>query len=387
LKRKTFLIPILLTLLLCLCSCGPDLQPPDLPNPGRSEPIAALPTEPTADPAYGVPSQGQEETEPGFPTEDSSFAVHYIDVGQGDCALILCDGAAMLIDGGESDQSSKIYAYLKEHGIDMLDYLVATHGHSDHIGGLSGALNYAKVGTALCPVTSYDSKAFNNLVKYLEKQGCGLTVPKAGDSFRLGSALVEIMGPQEDYEEANDTSIVLKVTYGQTSFLFTGDAERTAEADILDAGCDVSATVLKVGHHGSDTSTSYPFLRAVMPEYAVIQVGSGNSYGHPTEDTLSRLRDADVTVYRNDLQGTIVCTSDGKSVSFQVEKGEGTAADQNPASEAGENGNIIFIGNKNSEIFHRPSCSNLPAEKNRVYFISRQEVVQSGYQPCGNCDP
>lgn len=325
-------------------------------------------------------------------SDDSTFEVHFIDVGQGDAALVLCDGKAMLIDGGEASESSKIYSYLKTNSIDYLDYIVATHAHSDHIGGLSGALNYAKVVKALCPVTSYDSKTFDSFVKYLDKQGVSITVPNAGESFILGSASVQILGPQKDYDDPNDTSIVMKVVYGETAFLFTGDAERTAEADIIDAGYDLSATVLKVGHHGSDTSTSYPFLREIMPEYAVIQVGEGNSYGHPTEDTLSRLRDADVKVYRNDLQGMIICVSDGHSVSFTTEKNESvqtnptvvapTVPNEDDHEDAGE-----YIGNINSKKFHLPTCKNLPAEKNRVYLSSRNEAIQKGYDPCGNCDP
>ena len=322
--------------------------------------------------------------------EDSTFEVHYLDVGQGDCSLVLCDGDAMLIDGGESSESSKVYAYLKQHGISHLDYMVATHAHSDHIGGLSGALNYATVDTAFCPVTEYDSKTFDSMVKYLDKQGIGITVPSAGDEFMLGSAHVQVLGPQKIYDDPNDTSIVMKVTYGETSFLFTGDAERTAEADILDAGYDLSSTVLKVGHHGSDTSTSYPFLREIMPEYAVIQVGKDNSYGHPTEDTLSRLRDAEVKVYRNDLHGDIVCWSDGKTVSFTTAKNEGVQTnptvvvtpDADEPDDAGE-----YIGNKNSKKFHLPTCKNLPAEKNRIYFDSRQAAVEAGQSPCGNCNP
>ena len=313
-----------------------------------------------------------------------------IDVGQGDCSLVLCDGKTMLIDGGESSESSKVYAYLKAHGIDHLDYMIATHAHSDHIGGLSGALNYASVGTAFCSVTEYDSKTFSSMVKYLNNQGLKITVPNAGDTFSLGSATVQILGPQRKYDDPNDMSIVLKITYGETSFLFTGDAERTAEADILDAGYDLSATVLKVGHHGSDTSTSYLFLREIMPEYAVIQVGKDNSYGHPTEDTLSRLRDADVKVYRNDLQGTVICTSDGMSVTFSTEKNE--SVQTNPTvtvtPEANEPDDIgAYIGNKNSKKFHLPTCKNLPAEKNRVYLSSRQEAIGGGYDPCGNCKP
>lgn len=320
----------------------------------------------------------------------STFEVHYIDVGQGDCSLVLCDGYAMLIDGGEASESSKVFAYLKQHGVSHLDYMIASHAHSDHIGGLSGALNYATVDTAFCPVTDYDSKTFDSMVKYLDKQGVGITVPSAGDEFMLGSAHVQILGPQKYYDEPNDTSIVLKVTYGETSFLFTGDAERTAEADILDAGYNLSSTVLKVGHHGSDTSTSYPFLREIMPEYAVIQVGKDNSYGHPTEDTLSRLRDADVKVYRNDLQGDIVCSSDGKVVTFTTAKNESVQTnptvvvtpDVDEPDDAGE-----YIGNKNSKKFHLPTCKNLPAEKNRIYFDSRQAAVDAGQSPCGNCKP
>ena len=320
----------------------------------------------------------------------STFEVHYIDVGQGDCSLVLCDGYAMLIDGGEASESSKVFAYLKQHGVSHLDYMIASHAHSDHIGGLSGALNYATVDTAFCPVTDYDSKTFDSMVKYLDKQGVGITVPSAGDEFMLGSAHVQILGPQKYYDEPNDTSIVLKVTYGETSFLFTGDAERTAEADILDAGYNLSSTVLKVGHHGSDTSTSYPFLREIMPEYAVIQVGADNSYGHPTEDTLSRLRDADVKVYRNDLQGDIVCSSDGKVVTFTTTKNESVQTnptvvvtpDVDEPDDAGE-----YIGNKNSKKFHLPTCKNLPAEKNRIYFDSRQAAVDAGQSPCGNCKP
>lgn len=376
----------------------PSQQPISNPLPSDSkEPNEEEP------PTSGQTVQPEQQTppeqtaQPGItPTpveipDDSTIEVHFIDVGQGDSALVLCDGEAMLIDGGEASESSKIYSYLKTNGIDYLDYVVATHAHSDHIGGLSGALNYAKVGTALCPVTSYDSETFSSFVKYLDKQGVSITVPSTGESFMLGSASVQILGPQKDYDDPNDTSIVLKVIYGETSFLFTGDAERTAEGDILDAGYDLSATVLKVGHHGSDTSTSYPFLREVMPEYAVIQVGVDNSYGHPTEDTLSRLRDADVKVYRNDLQGTIICVSDGQTVSFTTEKNE--SAQTNPtvvtpaAPDADHEDVGEYIGNKNSKKFHLPTCKNLPAEKNRVYLSSRSEAVHKGFDPCGNCKP
>lgn len=246
------------------------------------------------------------------------FEIHFIDVGQADAMLVLCDGEAMLVDGGNAEDSNLIYAYLKQRSITHLEYLVATHAHEDHVGGLSGALNYASAGTVYCPVTAYDTRAFDSFLLYLARQGKQITVPKAGDQFALGGAVVRILGPLRPAEDPNNTSIVLHITYGRTTFLLAADAEREEEWDLLNAGCDLSADVLKIAHHGSDTSTTYPFLRAVSPQYAVITVGSGNTYGHPTENTLSKLGDADVKVYRTDLQGDIICKSDGLNISFTV---------------------------------------------------------------------
>jgi competence protein ComEC len=257
--------------------------------------------------------------QPVVPLGHSTFSVRFINVGQGDAALVECDGHYMLIDGGTKRDSSRMYAILKNEGVTKLDIIVGTHAHEDHIGGLPGALNYATADLILCPVTSYDSKAFNDFVKYANLNGNGIVIPPIGAKYSLGSATVTILGLNAS-NDANNSSIVLKVQYGATSFLFTGDAEREAEQAILNSGFDLSATVLKVGHHGGDTSTTYPFLREIMPQYAVISVGKDNSYGHPMDNTLSRLRDANVTVFRTDLNGDIVFTSDGKSVSVSVAK-------------------------------------------------------------------
>ena len=326
-------------------------------------------------------SGGAGRPDPG-PAE-GTLEVHYIDVGQADSALLLCGGESMLIDGGNVADSDLVVAYLADQGVEELDYVVCTHAHEDHVGGLAGALSQYPAGEVLSPVTEYDSQAFGNFLKYTQEQGLSLTVPEPGDTWTVGTAAVTVLGPVRDYDDTNNTSIVLRVDFGETSFLFTGDMERSAEEDLLESGAWLEADVLKVGHHGSDTSTSYPFLREVDPDYAVISVGENNDYGHPSEDTLSRLRDDDVTVYRTDLQGDVVCTSDGTSLTFTVERNDGIQT--NPTEDESQPG--TYIGNLNSHVFHRPDCSGLPEEQNQVAFSSREEAVAAGYTPCGRCDP
>ena len=326
----------------------------------------------------------QEQAASPLSKEGSSFAVHFIDVGQADSALVICDGHYMLIDGGNAEDSDLVYSYLERHGAKHLDCMVASHAHEDHIGGLSGALNYAAVDTALCPVTEYDTKVFQDMVHYLDVQGKSLTVPEPGDKFSLGSAQVEVLGPVQEYDDTNDTSIVLRIDYGETSFLFTGDMEKGAEADLIESGANLRATVLKAGHHGSDTSTSYQFLREVMPKYTVISVGEGNKYGHPSDETLSRFRDAGTEVYRTDMQGHVIAESDGKTVTFRTEKEADTAT--NPA---GNSTLQTYIGNASSKKFHLPDCTSAKniQEDKRVVFLTRLHAVLEGYEPCGRCKP
>ena len=370
-------------------------------------------------------------------SQTGTQTVTWLDVGQGDAAVIQCGGQSMLIDGGKPEKSSYIYAWLQQHGLSYLDVIVATHVDADHIGGLSGALNYASVGTAYCPETTGTTETFQSFVKYLAQRGKQITVPTAGETFALGGAQVQILGPLHSAEDSNDNSIVLKVSFGATSFLFTGDAERAEEQDLLNAGVNLQSTVLKVGHHGSDTSTSYPFLRAVAPQYAVISVGAGNSYGHPTEAVLSRLRDAGVTTFRTDLQGEITAVSDGQTVNFSVAKnaaaetlanagagqnanqagGTGSAAQnagsgQNAAGAGAAGGVAIasanaggenadgaaastttagsYVLNTNRHKFHLPGCPSVEtiSPKNRKDVNeSREQIISEGYAPCKRCNP
>ena len=338
--------------------------------------------------------------------ESSKFEVHYIDVGQADAALVLCDDKTMLIDGGNVGDSSLIVSYLNKHSIDNLDYVIGTHAHEDHIGGLSGALSVVTVGKVYAPKTESDSKAYQNFKKKVQAQGLEITHPTPDETFTLGSSKVKILAPiSENVSDPNNTSIVLKITYGSTSFLFTGDAEREVEQDILNKGYNISADVLKVGHHGSEYSTTYPFLREIMPEYAIISVGK-NNYGHPTEETLSRLRDSGAKVYRTDLQGDIIVKSDGKKVTVSPSKNANietnptvTEKEQTYISPAPADNNSLqqdtdtktsYIANRNTKKFHYPDCYSVDSMKdsNKVYLnCTRNEAVSRGYSPCKRCCP
>ncbi len=330
----------------------------------------------------------------GAPAGNTGFAVHYIDVGEADTALVLCDGEAMLIDGGNKEDAGKIYMYLRDHGVDELAYIVATHPHEDHMGGLPGAMNAARVSHVLSPVKSDSTVFFETFQTYLDKQDVSITVPEPGDTFTLGSASVEILGPiDRSTPYTNDLSIVLRVQYGDTSFLFTGDCEGDEEASILASGRTVKSTVLKVGHHGSTFSTTAEFLQAVDPDYAVIPAGAGNDNGHPAPSLLRRLGDAGVKVYRTDLQGTVVCVSDGKKVSFSVERG--LHADtleppgDSPVPAAPEEGETAFILNTSTKKFHQMFClsaAEMDEDKKEIYTGTREELIAKGYEPCNWCD-
>ena len=385
-KLSTLLFAGLL-IILGLCGCSLNTDKPQNVIPYPSDEAAVSPS------AHPEATAETEETK--APTIEpkaytiSDLEVHFIDVGQADAALLISDGHYMLIDGGNVEDSSLIYSYLNKLNINYLDYIIGTHAHEDHMGGLSGALQKAEVENVYVPKTESDAKFYQSFKDKIMAEGVTPINPTSGTSFDLGSCSVQLFCPKyESADDLNNTSIMTKVICGNTSFLFTGDSERDEESDILGQGYDLSATVLKAGHHGSDTSSSYVFLREVMPKYVVISVGKDNQYGHPDEAALSRFRDVGATVYRTDLQGDIIVKSDGNELSFSTEKNENEETNPTVAqgSENSQNGESQYIGNKNSKKFHRPSCKNLPAEKNRVYLNSRDEAIEQGFSPCGNCN-
>lgn len=322
----------------------------------------------------------------GFPEHQTAVSgeglmIHFIDVGQADCALLECGGEYLLIDGGNRDDSQLIVSYLEQQGVESLTAVVCTHAHEDHVGGLPSVLAVYPTQAVYAPTNTYSSKIFDSFLYYTDQQGLTVTIPSPGDTLSLGEAVLTVLGPVKSYPDPNNTSIVLKVEYGDTAFLFTGDMETNAENDMLDyweGQMDLTCDVLKVGHHGSNTSTGYRFLNAVNPAYGVISVGKDNDYGHPHEEPLSRLKQAGVVLLRTDELGHIIATSDGNDISFTWEK-------QGVQPEDVERADTRFIGNKNSKTFHSPDCGSLPAEKNQVIFDSYQEAIDAGYAPCRSC--
>ena len=256
----------------------------------------------------------------------AELSVWFLDVGQGDCTVVVCDGESMIIDGGPAGASQYVYSFVREElGLDHLDYMVSTHPHEDHLSGLEAVLNAVPVDLILSPVTEWNTKRFERFMKYADLQGVPVSVPAAGDTLRLGGATVTVLQCWPEAvrwreNDVNDMSIVIRIDYGDTSFLVTGDTEEASEHMMIDSGLPLQADVLRVAHHGSTYSTTEEFLSAVSPAYAVISCGQDNEYFHPHGRVLNQLRKNDVWLFRTDLQGTVRCVSDGKNMKFSVDR-------------------------------------------------------------------
>ena len=245
---------------------------------------------------------------------DGNLVIYFVDVGQADCILISNNDHYMLIDAGNNEDGPKLVNYFKGMGISKFDYVIGTHAHEDHIGGLDDIINNFDIKTFYMPDVSQTTYTFESVLDALERKNIYFETPKEDNSYKFGNSSFTVLSVGTDSTDLNNTSIVLKLTYGNNSFLFTGDATSSVERKILDK--DISADVLKVGHHGSQYSSSANFLKAVYPKYAVIPVGKNNEYGHPKSITLNKLKKINAKIYRTDKDGTIICTSDGNNISF-----------------------------------------------------------------------
>lgn len=313
-------------------------------------------------------------------TSVGDMKVHYIDVGQADSELIQVDGKNILIDAGNND--SMAYNYLKQLGIKKIDYVIATHPHSDHIGGMTSVINNFEIGEFYAPKVNHTTKTFENMIKALQNKGIKLTAPTIGDTLTIGNATMQFLAPNgSKYQDLNNYSIVCKLKYGNTSYLFTGDAESLSEGEILAKQLDISADVLKLGHHGSHSSTSQAFLDKVNPRYAIVSCGKDNDYGHPHQETTDKLNAKNINILRIDVSGTIISTSNGNNINFNVNTSGLSTTNANTPDTKTQSSNV-WVANKTSKVYHTSKdCSNMKSPTE----VSLEDAQAKGLKPCSKC--
>lgn len=319
-----------------------------------------------------------------FENSSGNLLVHYIDVGQGDSVFIqLPNGETSLIDGGPRSSSSVVVDYLKDMKVEKIDYLIATHPHEDHIGGLPEVIKNYEIGAVYMPDRVANTTIFERLLKEIKAKDLKINIPESGE-FLIdnGDFKYQILAPnKEKYNNTNDYSIVSKLTFKDKSFLFTGDAEKTSEKEIIEKNYDLTSDVLKIGHHGSSTSTTDEFLEKVDPDYGVISLAKDNKYGHPHVETIEKLNKKGISILRTDELGNIVIKSDGKDIKIL----DGNNAESSSKEKKEEQSEESYIGNKNTKVYHSPNCGSLPKEENQIKFQSRKEAEKEGFKSHEKC--
>ena len=317
-------------------------------------------------------------------TPGKALKLHVIDVGQANCLLLNTpDGKVILVDAGNGSDEKVITNYLKNQGITTIDAFLLTHPHEDHIGSAAAVLKAFKITRIIMPAATTNTKVFSDLLSTIKSKGLKITKAVPGLKIDLDSSIkIDILAPNSNsYDDLNNYSVVMKVTYGSTSYMLTGDAEEISETEILSKNYNLKSDVLQISHHGSSSSTSTQFLKAVSPNKAIISVGKDNDYGHPAASTLKRLQDAKIDIYRTDEVGSIIVSSDGKTIT--IDKKASTIKENAPPNKAADE----YIGNASTKKFHKTNCKSLPAPKNQVKFKTREDAVKAGYAPCKICNP
>ena len=320
----------------------------------------------------------------------NQLQVHFIDVGQGDSILIkMPNEEVMLIDAGKNGEGDDVVNYLRSQGIDTIDYLVGTHPHADHIGGLDDVIKSFKIGSIYMPRKTHTTKTYQEVLLAIQDKGMKINPTEAGKIIVEDDNLkAKILSPiTEDYEELNDWSAVIKLTYGNNSFLFTGDIEETVEDQLLSSEFNLATDVLKVSHHGSYSSTTYDFLEAAKPKYGVISVGEGNRYGHPSSRAIKRLKNSNVKLFRTDQQGTIIATSDGDKISFNkktVQSKKQNKDNQNIKDAAVKIMNVdlheeeVLIKNTSNQEINLSGWKLLSVKGTQAYFFPQGTILKPG---------
>ena len=312
---------------------------------------------------------------------DGALNVHFIDVGQGDSILLESGGVYVLVDAGERDAAQSVCDYLDRCGVKKIDYVITTHPHSDHCGGLTKVINRYDCINFITTETDQQTNTWLDVLHAVDENDVNYIDAKVGDTYSFGESSFEIMGPVYDYyEDYNNHSVVIKATCGNNSFLLTGDAESLSELEMINNGADLDSDVLKVSHHGSSTSSAPQFLNAVSPKCAIISCGKNNDYGHPHVETVNSLNGRNIPYYRTDKLGSIVISSDKQNLTIHYGDESHLIEEPKPYS---------FVGNKNSKKFHISTCegANKIKESNKVYFDSYEDAINGGYTSCNTCRP
>ena len=399
------LIPLMMILCL-LCGCDATVEP-EISNNNVQVEVSADAVKDNADSnketeqesTSQVPKRPREDLDveiaPGIYSIYGLMRVHFIDVGQADSAFVeLGNGQTMLIDAGLSGYD--VVSYIRELQYETIDYVVASHPHDDHIGGMATVLDSFNIGKMYMPKQAHTITAFTDMLDVIERKGIELYTAKAGTSIVSSGIIdIDILAPFADnYSNLNNCSAVVRITYGDTVILFTGDAEHEIENQLLNSGID--ADVLKVGHHGAGSASSSSFIKAVSPDIAVISVGSGNRYKHPHADTLAILNDAGAKIYRTDEQGTIVVTAD-QNKKITVDKKASTVKEnappvvvQPPAEKVednqpsvSDNQSQVVYRTRTGKKYHRSGCSYLKS----IIETTVSEAQAMGLGPCSVCNP
>lgn len=361
---------------------------------------------------------GQAENE-NTNTSSSELTVQFLDVGQGSSALVHQDGRFMLIDGGDREYSSYVVSFLKQQGVERLDYVVVSHYDSDHLNGIVGVLNVFECGQVLAPDYEGDTKVYQSFRSIIDEKQIPLTYPGLGETYEFAQSSFRVVSPGAyQYKDVNANSLGIRLAYGSSSFLICGDCTAESEQDLLYLGVDLDSDVFAANHHGSRYSNCREFLEAVSPKDVVISCGLGNSYGHPDASVLLSIQELGANLYRTDLQGVITAVSDGTNVRFDTEPsmdyrsgaelsgedaaqtagnepkaaGSETGAADNEAGGAGEveAAPKDYVLNNSTRKFHRPDCgsvNSIKASNRKDVRESRDVLIQQGYEPCKKCNP
>lgn len=332
---------------------------------------------------------GEHET---VSVRSQKLAVYFLDVGQADAAIVaLPDGKSMLVDAGNRADADKVLTSLWTYGFGKLDYVVGTHPHEDHIGAMADVLLNVPVGTVLMPEKTTNTATFENVLDAIEEKGLEAKYARPGRLLEGEDYFVDVLAPLDTSgDDLNEASVVLRMAFDDKAVLLTGDATEEVESLILQSGAKVEADVLKVGHHGSDTSSSEAFLRAVSPKVAVVSVGEGNTYGHPVPAIMNRIESMGIQIYRTDINGDICYQTDGQNEEWRLQKDGGTgapskAAEATPKAAEASTETVYVVGS--GERYHRSDCRYVKEGGDRVREKTLSEATSEGYTPCKVCKP